>query len=485
MKPTLIRTSIAISIPLALYLGYLGLIAYRANSLLHDARTMYKEFQSNGFTKGVETKYNDLIPRLNELRKTADNPLIKPLIPLTGREKQLNDALALYDYIAPALPAIPEFIGATSPKRYLVAFQNSAEARGTGGIFGAFAVLKLDKGEFSVEKVGSNYNLQHQPSIPVKLPKEFYNIYRQDPAIWMNSNMSPHFPYGAKIWLGLWNKQFNDNLDGVIALDPIVLSHLLTVTGPVTAEGNKITSENVVAESLSDAYLKFENDNFARKSYLVAIIQSVADAILAPTSDRLALVRALQEPIFENRILLYSTNQKTQVAFAKSKISGAMRKTPSNEYRLVIQNTAGNKMDYYLDRAITIKSLKCGAKPTTEVDFTITNTANKDSYLPAYVKGRLDLNMPQGKENATFITAFLFGPPKAKLLSAFDPLTNGSAGFLKTERTRTALTIPLELSAGESRSFTATFKGGTGALTSHRQPLVRPQLTKIQDRCSK
>ncbi|MFZ9100944.1 MAG: DUF4012 domain-containing protein, partial [Candidatus Planktophila sp.] len=46
--------------------------------------------------------------------------------------------------------------GADAPKRYMIAFQNSAEARGTGGILGAFAIIDMNKAALSVVRTGSN-----------------------------------------------------------------------------------------------------------------------------------------------------------------------------------------------------------------------------------------------------------------------------------------------------------------------------------------
>lgn len=467
------------------YLSALAIFATQLNSLTKEARKTFELFERKGLSQEVQNSINLILPKLEKVRNTAGGPLLIPFINLSGQKVEIIRAFKLFDYVSPALPVFSEFAGSQEPKRYLVAFQNSAEARGTGGIIGAFAILKLDQGKISVEQVGSNYILQHQREIPIKMPQEFVNIYRSDPAIWMNSNMSPHFPYGARIWLALWEKQFSEKLDGAITLDPIVLSYLLRVIGPINVQGNEINSENVVRESLSDAYLKFESDNLGRKQYLVEIIDGVARKILAPEADKIRIFWSLADPILENRVLLYSADSSIQSTINNSKISGALTRDVSNEYRLVIQNTAGNKMDYFLDRQVKISSKTCRKSLITEVQFKVTNSAKENDYLPAYVKGRLDLGMPGGLRNSTAITAFLYGPPKAKLIAAMDVETGGAAGFIKSERDRQALVVPLALAAGESRSFIVDFKGGTGPLSTHVQPLVRPQSTQIIDKCNR
>jgi hypothetical protein len=121
----------------------------------------------------------------------------------------------------------------------------------------------------------------------------------------------------------------------------------------------------------------------------------------------------------------------------------------------------------------------------TQVKFSITNTANREDYLPDYVKGRLDLNLPSGKSNSTAISAFLYAPPGARIVSATDRSNGQSIGYVKQERGRELLVVPLDLAAGEKREFVMEVKGGIGKLTSYEQPLVIPQTTKIVDSCNK
>jgi uncharacterized protein Usg len=140
--------------------------------------------------------------------------------------------------------------GADKPKKYLIAFQNSAEARGTGGILGAYAIIEFNKGDIKILKTGSNAELKWNTELTIKMPDEFMRLYGKNPAIWQNSNLSPHFPYGAKIWMANWEKQFGGKLDGAIAVDPTALSYILRSTGEIRLKsGEKITSENVVEET--------------------------------------------------------------------------------------------------------------------------------------------------------------------------------------------------------------------------------------------
>jgi uncharacterized protein DUF4012 len=57
-------------------------------------------------------------------------------------------------------------LGAQSPRRYLVVFQNTAEARGTGGLPGAFAALTIHQGQLRFETFGTDTMLAGRAEPP-------------------------------------------------------------------------------------------------------------------------------------------------------------------------------------------------------------------------------------------------------------------------------------------------------------------------------
>jgi hypothetical protein len=453
------------------------------------------EFLQN--QNGAELKMVDAVAHLDsslpQLKKTLSavsqlhigglfSPLDKRLIEIRTDASSLLDTTTS---IAPLLKIFPGISGQSSPRNYLIAFQNSAEARGTGGILGAYAVMNVDKGSAKFSAYGSNVGLVQLQDTPIPMPSEFVRLYNDDPGIWQNSNISPHFPYGAQIWLALWKNQFNQELDGVLTFDPAALSYLLKATGPIVVNGEIIDSENVVRVTLSDVYKKYVNDNDARKRFLIDIIKAVSQKIEDKGFSATELAKQMIEPLNQHRILFYSTKVNEQEILEESNISGAVSSELDNQYRLVIQNTSGNKMDYYLARDLKIEALTCGPKPQTRVTFALTNTASAKEKLPAYVIGRLDLNKPSGVANSHGTRAIIFAPINTRIISSIENATQEKVGFLVKERGRTGVAVQVDLAAGQSQEFSMTFSGGKGALTTHVQPLVIDQKTTIIDRCAR
>ena len=375
--------------------------------------------------------------------------------------------------------------GADRPAKFLVAFQNSAEARGTGGLMGAYAVVVIDKGRLRVERTGSDTSFRIYDQMPISMPAEFLNLYGTDPADWRNSNLSPHFPYGAKIWIALWEKQFNEKLDGVITMDPVAISYLLKATGPITLkDGEQVTSANVVKKTLVDAYKKYEADNAARKAYLVEILNAAAKKIESGEFSSLTLLQGLQRSILENRLLIYSDDVQVEKKLTPTLLGGSLDTNAQNQYRAVVENIDGSKLDYYLKRSVRIISTECSPVRKTEVTVSLTNTVTNPKSLPAYVLTRGDTDKPADLVPGQHRMAlFIYGPKGSELLDTYSPGRGLVRGKQSSERGRPIAIWDMDVPPGQTWNVVADFKNGSGPITWFDHPLISPSTVKISDRC--
>src|SRR5664280_1266287 len=95
---------------------------------------------------------------------------------LTG---QLTSLTSQVDDAALAAKLLPPMLGAAGPRRYLVIIQDNAEARGTGGLLGAYATLEADDGQLRLTSLESNSVLQRLLVSPqdAGLPAEYVDLY--------------------------------------------------------------------------------------------------------------------------------------------------------------------------------------------------------------------------------------------------------------------------------------------------------------------
>jgi hypothetical protein len=120
---------------------------------------------------------------------------------------------------------LPPMLGQDGPKHYFVAFQNESEARGTGGLPGAFAIAEANHGKLSFTRFESDAVL-FGTSAKVDFGPAYHQLYdgAGTTTLYGNGNLSPNFPYAAQIWASMWQRKSGQRVDGVIAVDPTALS---------------------------------------------------------------------------------------------------------------------------------------------------------------------------------------------------------------------------------------------------------------------
>ena len=79
----------------------------------------------------------------------------------------------------------------------------------------------------------------------------------------------------------------------VVSIDPIALSRLLQVTGPVTLpDGEQLTSENVVSKLLNEAYFRYPEGGAESDAYFATAASAVFERIMSLDYDVFAMAQA-------------------------------------------------------------------------------------------------------------------------------------------------------------------------------------------------
>ncbi|CAM3950452.1 DUF4012 domain-containing protein [Smaragdicoccus niigatensis] len=318
-------------------------------------------------------------------------PLDRKLNKAKSQSHQLREALDLAHQLGPVLPAL---LGEGREVRYLMVFQTNSESRGTGGLMGGTAMLTVHDGAITIDKSASNLGLGIDNFKSINLGKEFnFNYGRWDATTnWQNANFSANFPYAAQIWRSIWMQSGGGKVDGVIATDPIALSYLLEATGPIRlASGEEIRSDNVAAITLNEAYFRYpaQSQQEARKEYLQSISRGVINAVTAPTTSKSAAAKAVLKALDDSRLMMWSANPKVQALLGDTVLGHAVPNDSAPYANVVLNNGAGGKLDYYMDRKISYSAGSCTG-PTREstVTVTLTNNAPKSTKYPSYIYGR-------------------------------------------------------------------------------------------------
>ena len=396
----------------------------------------------------------------------------------------LNDTLKSADLAARILPAL---LGQDGPKRYFLGFQNEAEARGTGGLPGAFAIIEANHGKLRITRMESDTAL-YGVAADVDFGPDYQYLYKGSAptGYYGNSNLSPNFPYAAQIWASMWKKYSGQKVDGAIAVDPTALSYLLAVTGPATLpDKSQVSGANAVALTQATSYARFagtsEAERTQRRGYLLDVASAVSKRILDARGEPTAMLRAAGKAAGERRLLVWSADPALQADLARTSIAGVIPTTKAPYVGLSIVNAGGNKLDYYLDRSLTWQRTGCGPSRRTIVKITLTNNAPAGG-LPPYVTHRGDKHTYPVKPGDSRLAVSYYAT-QGTVIQSVTVAGRPGTGRIGVERGHPVYTVDVELPLGTSRTIVLQLiePAGTGAPIVLYQPLVRPLLVTLND----
>ncbi|WP_404497548.1 DUF4012 domain-containing protein [Arthrobacter sp. GAS37] len=410
----------------------------------------------------------------------AGNLLPQIAGPLAQARQQLGSVVNELDTAADAAGLAPGMLGSDKPRHYLLLVQNNAEARASGGIPGALAVLTADKGKISLASQTSAHDLGAFTP-PVAVDAEQERIYSDRLGTFMQDvNFTPDFPTAAATALNMWEQKKGERLDGAISIDPVALSYILDATGPVSLQDpqllaltsgklpNQLTGENVVKTLLSDSYAELNNQKL-QDIYFGSVAKEIFGALSSGKGTAKSLLDGVGKGVDEHRILLWSTGSNEQSVLNKYPLSGSISgpSVPAAQFGAYFNDGTGAKMDYYVKRTVQlISQCAVGGYGTVKVRITSANTAPADAAtsLPAYVTGGGDFGVPPGTAQSNVIA---YGPAQAQIESA--TLDGNKVPFgAQQHDNRPVGTLTVRLAPGQSSTVEFTF----GKIVQQSQPEV-------------
>lgn len=337
----------------------------------------------------------------------------------TARRRLETELARLSDVVSEASVAadtVPRLLGGS--KTYLLAVQNNAEQRATGGLLGAYGVLHVHDGAMQLTQVGPNQDLVDAPTPVIELGQEYDDRYGrfQSTRVWRSANLTPDTPTAARTWAALWKSRTGVALDGVILIDPVGLARLLGATGPVNLDdGTRLSEQNAVALLLVKAYEKFPvTADAERNGYL----QQAARASFAALTHRVlgarTIARAVAAAVSEGHLQAWSADPSVESRLVRSRVGGSLS-AAGPFLEVVTQDVGGSKLGYYLKRAVTYVAAPTGAavdlgagpRPEEEATVSLTMTNTAPFALPPYVTIRADDPLAPRGQLKSWVSVYL------------------------------------------------------------------------------
>lgn len=396
------------------------------------------------------------------------------LMSLDRQVVQVDDVLG---NASASLRILPSMLGANGQRRYLLVVQNNAEARATGGLIGAYAIVIADHGRLSLSRAGSDDDFTI-PRVTVPLPPDAARMWQAEGStqFWYNANLSPHFPDVATIVSGLWTAQTGQRLDGVLSLDPIAMAQLMRPHGIVSLPGGvRVGPDDVADFVMHREYVLFGSarSQAPRKRLLAALAAAVFHSALSggrPTTTLSAAVLAAQS----GHLLLWSTHNAEQAVLQHGLVGGALPSGNTPYLEVLTQNYGGNKLDYYLRRLVQVTRIGDG-----RIRLAVEVRNDVPQGLPAYMTVRSDRPMPPVPVGQARVAVSVYGA----LSSRFDEvrLDGRTTGMMfDTDHGHPFGTLVIELPPGATRTVSVLVTEPTGRLDYRQQPLAYSDRLDVQ-----
>lgn len=450
---------------------------------------MGDEDSSGSITKRLLDATDEQAQNITDLAAGLDSVADSPFLVSVVREgvDQVDEVMSA---AAPMISVLPSMLGGDGERNYLLVFQNNAETLALGGSAAAQTLVKVDDGAISIGAQGDSGNYQNGVAVDVEVPESATQLYSSYLVDHINTSMSrPDFPTAAKIMRAWWQRDIaDDEIAGVISIDPLALSRILKATGPIElASGEMLSEENAVALLLSEVYGRWDSykEPDLVDGFFADTAAAVFDAIAAGDFDLKDMLWAVTESASQGSVLAWSDDEQVTDAIEGARISGVLPTVNSDTTTVGIyfNNTNGSKIDYFTETATTATAT-CEADTATftaTAALTLPLTERQAKALPRYVQ-----SMEYGIRFRDSI--YIYGPPGTTLS---DATFNGDEVTI-THRDiddlgRPVVAFEAWFDPGDSIDVTATFVapgGDYGPLAVQTNPMVRGEKPVVTDNCA-
>lgn len=414
-----------------------------------------------------------------DIRAIDRTPLVGRLADVTDTvEEVFSQASGGLDALSRASQLLPDMLGGSGQRSYLVLVQNNAELRSLGGIAGTALLLQTDGGRMIFAGTTSGAALSRNITAPaVSLPAEVESIYGTRPArYFQNVTQIPDFTIDGPLAREMYRQQTGREVDGVVAIDPVVLSYLLEATGPVSLpEGTNLDADNAVSLFLSDVYQRYP-DPVEQDAFFAASSAAIFDALLNGDGSSADLLSALARAIDERRVLMWSARAEEQIVIEGSPMAGQLPSTDAHTTRFGVffNDGGGSKMSYYVKPDVSVSWSRC-ALPQQSVPRQLTLTAqltnvapvDASTSLPRYVTGGGVFGVAPG---TAAIVGDIYLPEGTTLVSA--QATNGVSFSQAELQGRSVLSYGVNLAPQSAETISVVVETTSSARSA--EALVTP-----------
>jgi hypothetical protein len=285
-----------------------------------------------------------------------------PLLPQAQRDLSLMHSL---------LGSATWLLGVDQPRTFLIQTLDRSELRATGGFTGQYGELQIKQGRIAPFSLHDIALVEYAPNNPTEgnLAPPAYRSWWPF-ANWglRDSNLSADFPTSAQLAMQQYKIEMRQQVDGVISFTPMLIEHLLTITGPISIPQY---NETITAQNLEDRLHYYQLDNRgirkeeiveqvqqpdqARKLFTARLSRTFMDHIRqAPPQELLAISKQLLTDLKTRDLQIYVSNPQIEGLLMQHGYAGQIdRSTTHDGFYIVQMNLSASKASQYVQTNVS------------------------------------------------------------------------------------------------------------------------------------
>lgn len=321
----------------------------------------------DGINVSIAWDYLDFLesrmPELTELvtrANSADLSIVDSDGDMTEYLDKLSQVLEIYQADPSVLAKMKTVLGADGDRLYVVAAQNSAEVRASGGFPGAVGSIQIRDGILVVNdftKVYSVFATNTPPSANITQTEA--RLFHSGLSAPRDADYCPDFERVASIWALGYESKMGENVDGVISMTPAIVQKLLAAIGEEITlfDGLVLDGSNAARVLQHDLYFKYFGPEYVTNAAIVTdqlfadaakkLVQKVMENL--EPEDLMAYLSIAKDAFEDRTLMLWAKDEGEQALIRKLGWDASLNDDPRNPWAGVYFNcTIASKMGWYL-----------------------------------------------------------------------------------------------------------------------------------------
>lgn len=347
-----------------------------------------------------------LMPTVEKLvaqAQTVDMSVVDADGDLQEKLTQVEELVSLYQQNPTSLTALKAILGMEGNRTYLLAAQNSAEIRASGGFPGAMGVLRIQDGILTVQDFKKVYDvLSSYTPTEAQVTIQEANLFHSGLSAPRDADYCPDFERVAYIWaLGYEAKQ-KEVVDGVISMTPVLVQRLLDVMDEEITlfDGLTMDGSNACRVLQYDLYYKYFGSEYVANRAILAdqLFSDAAKKTILLLMDHLdgeALTGYLDvaaESLADRTMMIWMKVEEEQAIIRKLGWDCGLNSDPERpEAGVYVNCTIASKMGIFLemDTQAGMRTQNTDGSYTYPITVTLHNSITREeiNQASAYITG--------------------------------------------------------------------------------------------------